>query len=142
MHQTISGTDFIFRIRLDLGFKCSQGINEYLWQIVHDLQESGELPQQDKKYSIYAKSGVGNFRFCIIHKSVPTKMELLSGFDEAVLNTKYKVRKLAGSKEKWYGLDNSSLIVETVPLIVGSGSHRNRICRLNEEEKPEASPRS
>ena len=69
-------------------------------------------------------------------------MELLSGFDEAVLNTKYKVRKLAGSKEKWYGLDNSSLIVETVPLIVGSGSHRNRICRLNEEEKPEASPRS
>ena len=55
---------------------------------------------------------------------------------------KYKVRKLAGSKEKWYGLDNSSLIVETVPLIVGSGSHRNRICRLNEEEKQEASPRS
>ena len=134
-HVETYGTDFIFRIRLDLGFKCSQGINEYLWQIVHDLQESGELPEQDKKYSIYAKSGVGNFRFCIIHKSVPTKMELLSGFDEMILNTKYRVRRMAGSKTKWYGLDNSSLIVETVPLIVGSGGNKKRITRLDATEK-------
>ena len=115
------GTDFVFRVRLNLGFKCSPKVNEYLRQIVHDLQSSGELPEQDKKYSIYGESTVGSFRFCIIHKSVPTRMELLSALDEAILNLKYRVRKLAGSKAKWYGLDNASLIVETVPLIVTPG---------------------
>lgn len=118
------GTDFIFRIRLDLGFRCSPRINLYLRQIVQDLQKSGELPAQDKKYSIYGPSTVGTFQFCIIHKSVSTKTEL-SAFDEFVLNAKYTIRRLAGSKVQWYGLDTSSLITENVPLIVG-GQHSDR----------------
>lgn len=129
-HVETYGTDFIFRVRLDLGFKCSQRINEYLRQIVADLQASGELPPQDKKYSIYGESTVGSFRFCIIHKSVPTRMELLSALDEAILNLKYRVRRMAGSKERWYGLDNSALIVETVPMIVTSGTKRPYIRRV------------
>lgn len=122
------GTDCIFRIKLNLGFKCSPRVNVYLRQIVHDLQESGELPFQDKKYSIYGKSTVGNFKFCIIHKSVPTKTEL-ADTDEFILNTKYAVRKLAGSKVKWYGLDNSSLIIEHVPMIVNQNIQERRIIR-------------
>ena len=131
-------TDFIFRIRLNLGFKNSPKVNEYLRQIVRDLQNSGELPPQDKKYSIYGESTVGSFRFCIIHKSVPTRMELLSALDEAILNLKYRVRRMAGSKARWYGLDNSSLVVETVPLIVTPGGkvphlRRTEPTRTNQE---------
>ncbi len=122
------GTDCIFRIRLNLGFKCAQRINVYLRQIVQDLQSSGELPVQDKRYSIYGKSTVGTFKFCIIHKSVTTKTEL-SGIDELVLNTKYSIRKIAGSKEEWYGLDTSSLIIENVPLITGGTYPEGRIQR-------------
>ena len=123
------GTDFIFRIKLNLGFKCSQKINVYLRQIVQDLQASGDLPEQDKKYSIYGKSTVGTFKFCIMHKSVSTKTEL-SNLDEFILNTKYTIRRAAGSKVRWYGLDTSSLILETVPLITGGGSYPKRIQRL------------
>lgn len=111
------GTDCIFRIRLNLGFKCSQRINVYLRQIVQDLLESGELPEQNKIYSIYGPSPVGNFKFCMIHKSVPSKAGL-SVMDEFILNAKYAIRQAAGDKSKWYGLDNSSLIVETVPLLI------------------------
>ena len=125
------GTDCIFRIRLNLGFKCSQRVNVYLRQIVQDLQASGELPAQDKKYSIYGKSDVGTFKFCIIHKSVSTKTEL-SDLDEFVLNAKYSIRKLAGSKVKWYGLDTSSLITENVPLITGGSPSDGRIVRAEE----------
>ena len=57
------GTDYIFRVRLDLGFKCHQRVNVYLRQIVRDLIESGELPPQERKYSIYGKSDVGSFKF-------------------------------------------------------------------------------
>ncbi len=119
------GTDYIFRVRLDLGFKCSPRVNVYLRQIVQDLQQRGDLPVQDKKYSIYGQSTVGTFKFCMIRKSVTPKTEL-SAFDEFILNTKYVIRRMAGSKVQWYGLDTSSLIVETVPLITGGGDPNAR----------------
>ena len=122
------GTDCVFRIRLNLGFKCSQRVNVYLRQIVHDLQARGELPVQNKRYSIYGESTVGTFKFCIIQKSVTTKTEL-SSLDEFVLNTKYAIRRVAGSKERWYGLDTSSLILESVPLITAGSTERDRISR-------------
>ena len=126
------GTDCIFRIRLNLGFKCSPRVNVYLRQIVQDLQRRGELPEQDKKYSIYGKSTVGTFKFCIIRKTVNTKTEL-SALDELVLNAKYSIRQLAGSKVKWYGLDTSSLIVESVPLITNSRAKHRQIVRKEAE---------
>ena len=119
------GTDYIFRVRLDLGFKCSPRVNVYLRHIVQDLQQRGDLPVQDKKYSIYGRSTVGTFKFCMIRKSVTPKTEL-SAFDEFILNTKYVIRRMAGSKVQWYGLDTSSLIVETVPLITGGGDPNAR----------------
>ncbi len=122
------GTDCIFRIRLNLGFKCPTRINVYLRQIVQDLQARGELPVQSKKYSIYEQSGVGTFKFCFIMKSVTTKTEL-SSLDEFILNAKYSIRKMAGSKIKWYGLDTSSLILENVPLITGGDGNTDVIQR-------------
>ncbi len=127
-HVETYGTDFIFRIRLDLGFRRSQRINVYLRQIVQDLQASGELPPQDKKYSIYGASTVGTFKFCLIRKSVATKSGL-SPLEEFVLNTKYAIRKAAGSEAEWYGLDTSVLINETVPLITGVGGQTRRLDR-------------
>ena len=131
------GTDFIFRIRLNLGFKCSPRVNVFLRQIVHDLQQSGELPPQDKKYSIYGKSTVGTFKFCMLHKSVSTKSEL-SSLDELILRAKYGIRKLAGSKVEWYGLDNSNLIIERVPLITGASGTGKRLTRVEESPSGDA----
>ena len=127
-------TDFIFRIWLNLGFKCPQKVNVYLRQIVQDMQRRGELPPQEKKYSIYGPSKIGTFKFCIIHKSVTKKTEL-SSFDEFILNAKYAIRAVAGSKEKWYGLDTSSLIVENVPLITGASQEDRVIERLQRDIK-------
>ena len=125
------GTDFIFRVKLNLGFKQSPRVNLYLRQIVSDLQASGELPAQEKKYSIYGASSVGTFKFCIIHKSVTTKSEL-SGLEELIMNTKYAIRHVAGSRIQWFGLDTANIDTEMVPLIVsGSGSapHIERVTK-------------
>lgn len=119
-------TDFIFRIRLYLGFKRSPRVNVYLRQIVQDLQAEGKLPPQEKKYSIYGPSTVGTFKFCVIHKSVSTKSDLGS-LDEFILHAKYAIRRMAGSKVQWYGLDTSSLITEHVPLITGGSPGGERI---------------
>ena len=128
------GTNFIYRIRLNLGFKRSPRVNVYLRQIVQDLQADGVLPVQEKKYSIYGPSTVGTFKFCVIHKAVTAKTEL-STLDELVLNAKYAIRKVAGSKVKWYGLDTSSLINEYVPLITGGSGDGARIRQRDRQDE-------
>ncbi|MBQ6841619.1 MAG: KUP/HAK/KT family potassium transporter [Firmicutes bacterium] len=122
------GTDNVFRVQLNLGFKCDQRINIYLRQIVQELQESGELPLQHKQYSIYAPSSVGTFKFCIINKVIPHKSDL-GTFDNFVLRCKYTIRRFAGSKIKWYGLDTASVITETVPLFLPAAARVPRIRR-------------
>lgn len=123
------GTDFIFRVKLNMGYKCNQRVNLYLRQIVGDLQASGEMPAQHKKYSIYEKGTVGGFKFCIILKAVPHK-SVLTAMEEAVLNVKYAVRRRAGSKTEWYGLDTSTVITETVPMSVG-GVQERKMTRIS-----------
>lgn len=117
------GTDYIFRVKLNLGFKNDQRVNIYLRQIVRDLLESGELPPQERKYSIYGPSQVGNFKFLMLRRAVPLMTEL-SRTDEIILNLKYAVRRAAGSVIQWYGLDTSSVIVEQAPLVIPS-AHEN-----------------
>lgn len=117
------GTDYIFRVKLNLGFKNDQRVNIYLRQIVRDLLESGELPPQERKYSIYGPSQVGSFKFLMLRRAVPLMSEL-SHTDEIILNLKYAVRRAAGSVIQWYGLDTSSVIVEQAPLVIPS-AHEN-----------------
>lgn len=49
-------------------------------------------------------------------------MSSLSKLDEVILRCKYFIRRMAGSKIQWYGLDTSAVSVESVPLVVSSGS--------------------
>ena len=91
--------------------------------LARDLLESGELPPQERKYSIYGPSQVGSFKFLMLRRAVPLMSEL-SRTDEIILNLKYAVRRAAGSAIQWYGLDTSSVIVEQAPLVIPS-AHEN-----------------
>ena len=73
---------------------------------------------------------MGTFKFCIIHKLIPHKSEP-GGLDKAVLKTKYFVRRLAGSKTTWYGLDTSNVIIEQVPMTIPSHTDTKTITRTN-----------
>ena len=111
------GTDFVFRVQLRLGFKVNQRVNIYLRQITSDLVANGELPPQTRKYSIYEPGMIGTFRFCMIRKLLVPESDIPS-YKRAAISLKYAIRHFAGSPARWYGLENSSLIVEYVPLFV------------------------
>jgi KUP system potassium uptake protein len=128
-HVETFGTDYIFRVNLELGFKNHHNINVYIRRIVGDLLASGELPKQDRRYSIYGPSDVGTFRFVIIKKTVPTSVGLSSG-DEAIMKAKYFIRNLAGSQESLYGLDTSAVITEYVPLVINGTPETSKIERI------------
>ncbi len=119
------GTDYIFRVRLELGFKNDQFLNAYLRPIVSDLLASGELPKQEKRFSIYGPSDVGTFKFGFIRRSVASGTEL-TRFEEFILTAKYRIREMIGSQIHWYGLDTSSLIIESVPLSAPRRQGRTR----------------
>jgi KUP system potassium uptake protein len=114
------GTDFLFKVQLRLGFHVNQRVNEYLYQIVQAMVEQGRLPAQDHRFSIYERtSHVGDFRFCLVRK-VPSTSSDISSMDLAVLKAKYFIRGACGSPAHWYGLTNSNVMYEYVPLFVGT----------------------
>lgn len=129
------GTDFIFRVNLELGFKNDQLLNFYLRQIVGELIASGELPQQQKKFSIYGPSNVGSFKFGILRRSISPGSELTRA-EELVLTAKYFIRHMCGSVANWYGLETSSTITEYVPLAIPG--RKIRSARLERVESAEA----
>jgi KUP system potassium uptake protein len=114
------GTDFVFKVQLRLGFRVNQRVNEYLYQIVSTMVEQGRLPAQDHRFSIYERTGhVGDFRFCLVRK-VPSVSSDISRTDLGILQAKYIIRGACGSPDHWYGLENSSVMYEYVPLFVGT----------------------
>ena len=110
------GTDFIFKVQLQLGFKVNQRINTYLRQVVADLIESGEIAPQHHNYSIYKNPGIiGDFRFCMLRKVLSPETDI-SIHDYRTMSAKYTIRSWCGSASRWYGLENSSILFESVPL--------------------------
>ncbi|MBQ6388748.1 MAG: KUP/HAK/KT family potassium transporter [Mogibacterium sp.] len=125
------GTDFMFRINLNLGFKVRQSVNIYLRQIVQDLLTSGELPPQNVKHSIYGASPIGSFKFCMLRKRMPMEGDL-APIDSMLIHTKYAIRRVAGSPARWFGLETSNLLIEYVPLFLPRRIQEQRVERIDQ----------
>lgn len=131
------GTDYIFRVRIKLGFKMNQRVNVFLRQIVTDLIRTGELPPQKQKYSIYGSDGkIGSFKFCMLKKMLVPESELVS-WKRLTISLKYKIRRLAGSQVQWYGLESSSVLTEYVPLFLKVKAPKPLVRNKREEKRME-----
>ncbi|MCQ2508568.1 MAG: KUP/HAK/KT family potassium transporter [Dorea sp.] len=123
------GTDYIFRIQLNLGYKVNQRVNVFLRQIVNDLVESGELPKQAKMHSIYGPSDIGSFKFVMMKKTLPQDAEL-SSTNATLIRLKYAIRSMVGSPIKWFGLETSNVITEFVPLFLPGRKEAAKLERI------------
>ena len=67
----------------------------------------------------------------------------ISGFNANVIGAKYLIRRFAGSPARWYGLENSSIIFEYVPLF-GRTKRQHRLRRVTQPDAvvPQVTPRS
>ena len=127
------GTDFLFKVQLRLGFRVNQRVNTYLYQIVADLVQRHQLAPQNHRYSIYREhSSVGDFRFCLLRKVLTPETDI-SGFDYRIMSLKYFIRRLCGSPARWYGLENSSIIFEYVPLF-SKTKRQHKLKRIDFDE--------
>lgn len=114
------GTPYIFRVRLRLGFKIRQSVAVYLHQIMHDLVDSGELPEQT---TIYPKldddQQIGHITYVLIHKDLMPESKIDQSGATA-LRIKYALRHVCGNPSKWFGLAAYNPITETQPVFVAT----------------------
>ena len=129
------GTDYVFRVHLYLGYKVNQRVNAYLRQVVGDLSASGELPAQTHDYSVYKKpSPIGSFRFIMLRKLLAPESDVDSG-ERTAIQLKYLIRRAAGNPARWYGLENSNVTFEYVPLFTKFKSV-DKMRRIAPDERP------
>ncbi len=129
------GTDYVFRVHLYLGYKVNQRVNAYLRQVVTDLSASGELPPQTHEYSVYKKPGpIGSFKFCMLRKTLAQESDV-DPKERTAIALKYAIRSVAGSPARWYGLENSSVLVEYVPLFIKFTS-MSKLVRVSPNDRP------
>lgn len=114
------GTDYIFRVRIRLGFKVSQSIPAYIHQVMHDLSATGELPAQKSVYpKVDADPDIGTVRYVLVHKELMPESKLTAR-ESLSLKMKYAIRRVAGSPVKWFGLAPYNPVVEVQPLFVST----------------------
>ncbi len=129
------GTDYVFRVHLFLGYKVNQRVNAYLRQVVTDLSATGELPVQVHDYSVYKKPGpIGSFRFCMLRKTLAPESDV-DPRERTAIALKYAIRSVAGSPVRWYGLENSSVFIEYVPLFI-KFTTVNKLTRIAPDDRP------
>ncbi len=114
------GTDYLFRVRIRLGFKVSQSIPAYLHQIMHDLLRTGDLPQQTTRYpKVDADPEIGPITYVLIHKALMPESKV-SAKGAWALRIKYAIRHVAGSPVKWFGLAPYNPVTEVQPLFLST----------------------
>lgn len=112
------GTSYLVKVQIKLGFRVEQKLNVFLRQISTDLVESGEIQIQSRNYTTMPDRKVGDFRFLLILEQLSYESQL-NFWEEFILKSKLFLKRYTVTPEKWFGLENSDVDVETVPLFVG-----------------------
>ena len=112
------GTNFVVKVQLFLGFRVAQEVNIYLRQIIQELMDQKRLPEQPQKYSLTPGRKVGDFRFVLIREEL-SNLTALSRWQRQIMQTRLLIKKFTVAPEKWFGLQYSDVVHETIPLNVG-----------------------
>jgi len=107
----------VIKVEFKLGFKVEQKINFYFRKVVEELMKNGEV-DVTSRYSSLSKANItGDFRFVVLKRHLSNENEL-SLYERLIMDGYFWLDKLSLSEEKAFGLDTSSVTIETVPMII------------------------
>lgn len=115
---SMADTDFIVKLKLYLGFRVPQEVNVYIRQIIQELMKDGRLPEQPQRYSLTPGRNVGDFQFVLIEEKL-SNATALSKWKKQIMQMKLFIKRHTISPERWFGLEYSDVVHETVPLVIG-----------------------
>ncbi len=115
-HATTLLQDDLVRIEFRLGFRVDHAINYMFRQVVSDLVKNKEIDITSRYESLRDEDVVGDFQFVILNPTLPFAQSL-SGWQRLVARLSGALRWLGASQQQSFGLDNSSLTIENIPLL-------------------------
>ena len=121
-------TDCVFRLHLDLGFKCSRPLTLYLKEVFLDMEKQGIAPITRKKYCLSEDSALGTFHYCILRRRA-SDAEDFTMTERWALRIRNFLQAVAGMREEWYTEENTNVEVEWIPLSLADEYPEERIQR-------------
>ena len=109
--------DDVIRIDFRLGFRINPRVNLMFRKVVEDMVRNNEVDITSRYKSLNKNNIIGDFRFIVIEKFVSYDNEL-PFYEKVILDIHSLLKHLGLSEAKAFGLDTSSVTVETVPLII------------------------
>jgi KUP system potassium uptake protein len=109
--------DDVIRIDFRLGFRVAPRVNLMFRKVVEDMVKNKEVDITSRYKSLNKNNVIGDFRFIVIEKFLSYENDLPIR-EKLILDIYSVLKKLSLSEEKAFGLDTSSVTVETVPLII------------------------
>ena len=125
-------TECVFRLQIDLGYKCSRPLTRYLRDVFLDMERQCLVPSNRKSYLLSRESALGTIRYCILRRRTPGA-EQLTIPELWVMRMRNILRDLAGFREEWYTEEDTDVTVERIPLSLLKESSEIRIQRLIKE---------
>ena len=133
------GTDCVFRLHLDLGYKCSRPLTRYLRDALLDMERQGLAPVNRRSYYLSEESALGTFHYCVLRRRANGSEEFTIR-ELWALRTRNLLQELAGLREEWYTEEDTNVEIERIPLSLVEESPSVRIRRLIREENASVSP--
>jgi len=115
-HATTIVPDDLVRIDFRLGFRVDHAINYMFRQVVTDMVKDHEIDISSRYNSLRDQDIVGDFQFVILNRTLPYAQSL-SSWQRLVARLSGALRWLGSSQQESFGLDNSSLTIENIPLL-------------------------
>jgi KUP system potassium uptake protein len=109
--------DDVIRIDFILGFRIAPRINLMFRKVVEDMVNRKEVDIRSRYKSLNKNNIIGDFRFVVIEKFVSFENDL-PFYEKVILDIYSFLKHLGLTEEKAFGLDTSSVTIETMPLII------------------------
>jgi len=116
-YVNVLAEDDVIKITFRLGFRIEQRINLFLRKVVEDMVQNNEVDVTSRYESLNRQNVKGDFRFVVLERFLSVENDL-PWFEEFVMKFYFTIKGITNSEAKWFGLDNSSVKIEKVPLVI------------------------
>ena len=110
-------TDFVYRLDLELGYRCHQPLTKYLRDVFDELDRQGILGDRSKRPYQETESSLGTFCYCLIRRKAEN-LESLSASEIWALHIRSILQDLAGVRDEWFADADTDVLTERIPLML------------------------
>jgi KUP system potassium uptake protein len=108
----------IIRVDFKLGFRRQPRIHLLFQQVVGELVANREINIFSKYETADKSKATGDFQFIVMEKYLSHDYEL-PFIERVVMKLYFWLKEISLSEEKGFGLDQSNVVIEKFPLIIG-----------------------